>query len=165
MTNRRQQRSFNSIEEFREATGTTLGVSPWREVSQQGVDSFARATDDWQWLHCDPVRAKESTFGSTIAHGYFTVSLLSSFAQDIYVVNGVSHVVNYGIDRLRFPAPVPVGSSIRATARLDSVSPVRQHFLAAVHYEVEVLGGGKPALIADTLVALIPEPTGAAALQ
>lgn len=151
-------RTFASLAEFEASVGQNLGTSQWRVISQADVDTFARVTNDWQWVHCHPEKAAQGPFGTTIAHGYFTMSLLSSFAQEIYKVEGISHVVNYGMDKLRFPAPLPVGSTIRAVAHLISVRNTGPHVMAAVHYEVQLRGSSKPVLIADTLVALVPSP-------
>ncbi|TFC44692.1 MaoC family dehydratase [Cryobacterium sp. TmT2-59] len=150
-------RVFSSTHDLIGSVGEELGPSPWMTVEQPAVDAFADVTQDWQALHCDPAFAGGSRYGVTIAHGYFTVSLLSMFARQLYRVDGVSDIINYGIDRLRFPAPVPVGSRIRARATLTSVSAKSGLVLAGVNYVVEIEGSPRPGLVADTLVALVPE--------
>jgi L-ascorbate metabolism protein UlaG (beta-lactamase superfamily)/acyl dehydratase len=112
---------FASLAEFTAAVGTELGSSEWHEIDQARVDLFAEATGDHQWIHVDPERAKDGPFGTTIAYGYLTLSLIPVLAKECYGVEGVRMAVNYGSDKVRFPAPVPVGSSVRATAELVSV--------------------------------------------
>lgn len=150
-------RVFASIDELIGSVGEELGPSPWMSVAQPAVDTFADVTQDWQALHCDPEFAGRSRYGVTIAHGYFTVSLLSMFARRLYRVDGISDIINYGIDRLRFPAPVPVGSRIRARATLTSATARAGMVLVGVNYVIEVEGSPRPGLVADTLVALMPE--------
>jgi len=101
---------FQGIDELQQAAGTHLGYSDWHTVTQQQIDLFADATGDHQWIHIDPDKAAAGPFGSTIAHGYLTLSLVPMFVSEIYDVQGVSMGVNYGVDKVRFPAPVPVGS-------------------------------------------------------
>lgn len=163
MAEAKPTRVFSSIEELIGSVGEELGPSPWMTVEQSAVDTFADVTQDWQALHCDPEFAGRSRYGVTIAHGYFTVSLLSMFARRLYRVDGVADVINYGIDRLRFPAPVPVGSRIRARATLTSASIKTELVMVGVTYVVEVEGSPRPGLVAETLVALVPEtsPVGA----
>ncbi len=108
---------FTSAPELRAAVGQELGVSDWLEVDQKRIDLFADATGDHQWIHVDPERAAEGPFGSTIAHGYLTLSLLPALVPQILRVEGVRMGVNYGTDKVRFPAPVPVGSRLRAPGR------------------------------------------------
>jgi acyl dehydratase len=156
-------RVFTSLDELIGSVGEELGPSSWITVEQSAVDVFADVTQDWQALHCDPEVAGRSRYGVTIAHGYFTMSLLSMFASQLYRVDGVSDVINYGMDRLRFPAPVPVGSRIRARATLTSASAREGLVVAGVNYVVEVEGSPRPGLVADTLVALVPDTRAEAA--
>jgi acyl dehydratase len=133
-------------------TGQEIGVSDWHEVKQEDVNLFADATLDHQWIHIDVDRAKaESPYGTTIAHGYFTLSLIPHFTSQIWRVRGVKMGVNYGLNKLRFPAPVPVGSKIRARVRLDEVSPVEGGVQVQSTITIEVEGGEKPACVAQTL--------------
>ncbi|MFC5931307.1 MaoC family dehydratase [Cryobacterium melibiosiphilum] len=149
---------FAGIAAVEAAVGQSLGVTPWFTVEQASVDAFASVTRDWQSLHCDPAVAALTPYGGTIAHGYLTVSLLSMFAGQLYRVEGVAHVLNYGIDRLRFPGVVPVGSRIRAHGTLTATTPKPGMVLVGVTYTVEVEGATRPGLVADTLVALVPHP-------
>src|SRR5258706_16026070 len=111
-------RVFANFDELRGAAGGHLGYSAWRKVEQPQVSEFAEVTDDRQWIHVDPQRAAAGPFGGTIAHGYLVLSLVPSFAAEIYRVEGARMGVNYGLNRVRFPSPVPVGSAIRAGIRL-----------------------------------------------
>jgi acyl dehydratase len=138
------------------SAGVVLGPTPWFAITQDDVDTFAGVTRDWQRIHCDAEFSRTSTYGTTIAHGYFTLSLLSMFASQLYRVEKVDSVINYGIDSLRFPAIVPVGSRIRARATLLSTSPKGEMTLARVRYEVEVEGMTRPGLVAETTIALVP---------
>ncbi|MFP5254181.1 MAG: MaoC family dehydratase, partial [Actinomycetes bacterium] len=109
--------------ELAELAGTELGRSGWFEITQERVDLFAEATGDHQWIHTDPARAADGPFGGTIAHGYLTLSLLPLLVGEAMVVTGVARRLNYGLDKLRFPAPVPVGSRLRAVVTLASYEP------------------------------------------
>jgi acyl dehydratase len=130
--------------------GTELGSSEWREVTQEHVDLFAEATGDHQWIHVDVERAKaESPFGGPIAHGYLTLSLLAPLSGQVLLVTDTAMAVNYGLNKVRFPAPVPVGAKVRLTASLKAVEEVTgglQLTLAAV---IEREGGDKPVCIAE----------------
>jgi acyl dehydratase len=128
--------------------GQHIGESDWLEITQERVNEFAEATGDHQWIHVDPERAKAGPFGGPIAHGYLTLSLVSYFLPQVWRVDGFAMGVNYGLDRLRFPAPVPVGSRLRLTADLSEVTEVAGGVQVAVDLAVEVDGGAKPALVA-----------------
>ncbi|MDJ0349659.1 MaoC family dehydratase [Cryobacterium sp. PH29-G1] len=149
-------RVFAGVEAVAAANGEELGPTPWLLISQKDVDAFARVTKDWQPLHCDPTAAAHTLWGTTIVHGYLTMSLLSFFAGQLYRVDGVAHVLNYGIDKLRFPASVPVGSRIRARAVVGSFAMKGELGVVGVRYSVEVEGASKPCLVAETLVGLVP---------
>jgi len=151
-------RVFDGIAALEAAVGQSLGVTPWFTMHQSSVDDFAAVTQDRQPLHCDPAAAALTPYGGTIAHGYLTMSLLSMFAGQLYRVDGVAHVLNYGIDRLRYPGAVPVGARIRAHGRLTSATPKAGMVLLGVGYSVEVEGSSRPGLVADTLIALVPAP-------
>ncbi len=144
-------RTFASLDEFVAAKGEELGQSPWHEISQEQVSAFADATGDHQWIHVDLERAASGPFGGTIAHGYLTVSLLPIFMMEIFQVQNLAMGINYGLDRVRFPSPVPVGSKIRATATLTDIKQTHLGSLASVRMKVEVEGQSKAACIADTL--------------
>jgi len=117
-------RAFANPDELMKSVGEHIGYSEWREVVQDRVNLFADATDDHQWIHVDPERAQAGPFGTTIAHGFLTLSLVPSLVQEIYRVDGVRMGLNYGLEKVRFPAPLPVGSRIRAGVELLSVQPM-----------------------------------------
>lgn len=141
--------------EFRDIkslVGQELGVSDWHEVTQAEINQFADATHDHQWIHIDVARAKaETMFGGTIAHGYYTLSLGPHLLGQIWEVTGVRMGLNYGLNKLRFPSPVPVGSRVRARATLTGVEDVEGGVQVAVSITFEIEGGKKPACVADAL--------------
>ena len=143
--------TFASLAEFTAAVGTELGSSEWHTIDQKQVDLFAEATGDHQWIHVDPERAKSGPFGTTIAHGYLTLSLIPVLAHECYSVQGITMAVNYGSDKVRFPAPVPVGSTIRGTAELVSADEVPGGIQAVVRVTIAGKDGGKPHCVADTI--------------
>ena len=148
---------FNHPSELKESVGKQLGVSEWLEIDQARIDTFADATGDHQWIHVDPDRAKDGAFGSTIAHGYLTLSLVNKFLPEIIDVRGISMGVNYGSDRLRFPAPVPVGSRIRGSAELIKVEDAKGNAVqSTVRVTVEIEGSDRPACIIDTISRYVP---------
>src|SRR6201996_7181768 len=116
--------TLNGLEEVKAHVGKELGVSEWRPVTQQEIDDFARITGDDQWIHVDVERAKETPFGGTIAHGYFTLSLAPRFSYDMFSFEGFAFGINYGLNRLRFPAPMPVGEKVRMRAKLAAVEEI-----------------------------------------
>ena len=144
-------RTFTTFEELSAAVGEELGTSDWLEITQERVDGFADATGDHQWIHVDPERARAGPFGGPIAHGYLTLSLVSWFLPGVWQVEGFGMGVNYGLERLRFPAPVPVGSRVRLGADLMEVTPLEGGVQVAMDLTVEVEGGAKPALVARGL--------------
>ena len=111
-------RTITGLDELKQATGEELGVSEWHEVTQKDIDAFADATGDHQWIHVDPERAKDTPFGSTIAHGYYTLSLAPMLQAEVFERKGSAFAVNYGINKVRFPAPVTVDSKVRMRAKL-----------------------------------------------
>jgi acyl dehydratase len=137
---------------LKDHVGEHLGWTDWREISQERVNQFAEATDDHQWIHVDPERAASGPFGQTIAHGYLTLSLVAPMMFELLQVEGVSMGINYGLDRVRFPAPVPVGSRIRAGAELAEVTDVAGGVQSKVVVTFEVENGDKPACVAEVLV-------------
>jgi acyl dehydratase len=143
--------AVNGIDEIRALAGKDLGKSAWMEVTQDRVNQFADATGDHQWIHVDPERAAAGPFGATIAHGYLTLSLVIPLFTDLLEVSGVSMGVNYGLDKLRFPSPVKVGSKIRLGGVVDSVTDVPGGVQMVVDFTVEVEGQDKPALAARAL--------------
>jgi acyl dehydratase len=135
--------------------GTDLGPTGWLEVTQERVDQFARATDDPQWIHTDPERAAAGPFGGTIAHGFLTLSLCVPFLYELMPDRGFALTVNYGVNRVRFPAPVPVGSRIRALFRIDSVDEVAGGEQAVITATVEREDSEKPVCVAELVVRLL----------
>ncbi|MGH9179330.1 MAG: MaoC family dehydratase [Acidimicrobiales bacterium] len=129
--------------------GQTLGPTAWRTITQDDVDAFARLTGDDQWIHVDPARAKEGPFGATIAHGYFTLSLSTILLDEVVSVTGAGVVLNYGSNRVRYPAPVPTGSRLRAAVDLAEAEPVPGGVQAVYRLTYEVDGGSKPVCVAD----------------
>jgi acyl dehydratase len=143
---------FKTPAELESAVGKPLGHSDWLEITQERIDLFAEATGDHQWIHVDPERAKDGPFGSTIAHGYLTQSLVNMFLPQIVEVQGISMGVNYGADKLRFPAPVPVGSRVRGAAELIGVTQAKDGgYQATIRVTVEIEGGERPACVIDTI--------------
>jgi acyl dehydratase len=127
------------------------------EVAQERIQLFADATDDHQWIHVDPERAKQGPFGAPIAHGYLTLSLVNRFLPEIVEVRGISMGVNYGADRIRFPAPLKVGSRIRGGAELIEVENTRDGGVQAkIRVTVEIEGGERPACVVDTISRYYP---------
>ncbi|WP_371795104.1 MaoC family dehydratase [Streptomyces sp. NBC_01718] len=145
-------RVFKSPAELRDAVGTRLGVSGPHTVGQDRADLFAEATGDHHWIHTDLARAAEGPFGTTIVHGYLTLSLLPVFAEECYRIDSMSMLINYGLNRVRFPAPVPVGTALRATADLTSVEDVPGGVQAVITFTVESGTGSKPHCVAETVV-------------
>lgn len=132
--------------------GQTLGTTEWVSIDQDRIDLFADATDDHQWIHVDPERAAKGPFGGTIAHGYLTLSLAPVLLQEALVVEEFSAALNYGLDKVRFPSPVPVGSRLRATVDLVSAQDKKGAIEAVFRLTYEVDGAERPACIADTVV-------------
>ncbi len=144
--------TVNGIQELKALAGKHLGHSDWLEMTQDRVNLFAEATSDHQWIHVDPERAKsESPFGGPIAHGYLTLSLLPFLLDQIIEVRGVAMAINYGLNRLRYPAPVPVGRRVRLDVALGQVEEVRGGIQSLLECTVEVEGSDKPALAAEVL--------------
>ena len=138
------------------AAGTGLGHSRWIEIDQHRIDAFAEITEDRQWIHVDPERAAQSPFGSTIAHGYLTLSLVAGFLDEIFRLDGVGMSVNYGTDRVRFPHPVPVGSRVRGHGEIVEVTAVPTGLQATVRVTVEIDGINRPACVTDVLIRVMP---------
>src|SRR4051794_37936293 len=145
--------TVDGIEELQGLVGTTIGPSDWREVTQEDIDAFARITGDDQWIHVDVDRAaQDSPFGTTIAHGNLTLSMIDGIRRDLLQSGGFKLGVNYGWNKVRFPAPVPTGSRIRATVEVKSVDDVGGGWWQVVQsWTVEVEGAEKPACAADSV--------------
>lgn len=142
---------FASPDELLDAVGTDLGSSDWVTVEQDRIDGFADATDDHQWIHVDPVAAATGPFGATIAHGYLTLALTNRFLPEIVRVDGISMGINYGVDKVRFPQPVVVGSRIRGSATLTSAEEIAGGVQAVITIVVEIEGSTKPACIVESV--------------
>ena len=142
---------FASPDELLDAVGTDLGSSDWVTVEQDRIDGFADATDDHQWIHVDPVAAATGPFGATIAHGYLTLALTNRFLPEIVRVDGISMGINYGVDKVRFPQPVVVGSRIRGSATLTSAEEIAGGVQAVTTIVVEIEGSTKPACIVESV--------------
>jgi acyl dehydratase len=148
---------FETPDKLKDAVGNQLGKSEWLEITQERINLFAEATGDHQWIHVDPERAKSGPFGATIAHGYLTQSLVNKFLPEIVEVRGISMGVNYGADKIRFPAPVPVGSKVRGSAELIKVEEVKNGGIqATVRVTVEIEGNDRPACVIDTISRYYP---------
>ena len=149
---------FNTPLELKDHVGERLGESQWLEITQDRIYTFAEATGDHQWIHVDPEKAKDGPFGTTIAHGYLTQSLVNVFLPEIADVRGFKMGVNYGADRLRFPAPVPVGSKIRGVGELIAADDTKDGAIqATVRETVEIEGADRPACNIDTISRYNPE--------
>ncbi len=142
---------FSNVDELKAAAGDHLGYSDWWVITQERVDAFADATDDHQFIHVDPERAAESPFGGTVAHGYLTLSMAVALVGQILEIDGVRMGVNYGVNKVRFPAPVPVGSRLRAGATIASVDDVPGGVQLVLDVVFEVEGGTKPVCVAQTV--------------
>jgi acyl dehydratase len=148
---------FETPADLVKAVGKELGSSDWIEITQERIDRFAEATEDFQWIHTDPERAKAGPFGKTIAHGYLTQSLASFFLSQVITVKGIVMAINYGMDRVRFPAPATVGSKLRGTGELiDAKSLDGGAVQATIRITVEVEGGDKPTAVVDTITRFVP---------
>jgi acyl dehydratase len=138
-------------DELKTRIGEELGVSDWHEVTQERINAFAEATEDFQWIHVDADRAKDTPFGGTIAHGLYTLSLGPRFSYAMFSLEGFAFGLNYGYDRVRFPAPVPVGSRVRMRATLSEVHDVAGGLQITITQTFEVEGSEKPACVAESL--------------
>jgi acyl dehydratase len=142
----------HGLDELKALAGTGLGHTGWLEITQDRVNAFADATNDHQWIHVDREKAAAGPFGGTIAHGYLTLSLLIPMLNELLDVQGVSTVINYGLNKVRFPAPVPVGSKVRLTATLADVEEVKGGLQLIVGGVVEREGGDKPVCVLEAVV-------------
>jgi acyl dehydratase len=145
-------RTITGLDGLKQAEGEILGTSDWHEVTQDAINDFADVTGDHQWIHVDPDRAKDTPFGGTIAHGYFTLSLAPKLTAEIFAMDGFAFAVNYGLNKVRFPAPVPVGSRVRAQARVAKLEDVPGGAQMTLELTFEREGGDKPVCVAETLV-------------
>jgi len=148
-------RVFTSFDQLSEAVGEDLGSTDWLEVTQERVDAFADATGDHQWIHVDEEKAKDGPFQGTIAHGYLTLSLIPQFTPQLFSLETPGAKLNYGVNKVRFPHHVPVGSSIRATATIAEITDVPAGKQMITRYVIEIEDVAKPACVAETVVLLL----------
>jgi acyl dehydratase len=149
------------IGDLKALAGTPIGVSSWRQVTQDEVTSFAEATGDTQWIHVDPERAKTGPFGTTVAHGFMTLGMFTGMLYELLEVTGAALILNYGANRVRFPAPVPTGSKVRGHIDYGTVEDVPGGVQVEFRVTVEVEGNPKPACVAEILFRYYREVPGA----
>lgn len=149
-------RQFANLDELKGAVGTVLGEGEWFTVTQEIIDKFADATGDHQYIHVDPVKAKDGPFGTTVAHGFLTLSLVPRLGQTVYKVGGIATGINYGSNRLRFIEPVRVNSRIRSKVKLLAVEPYPPGMRITTESTIEIEGKAKPALVAENMALMIP---------
>jgi acyl dehydratase len=145
---------------LRELAGKDLGTGPWHEIRQQDVDGYADLTGDRQWIHVDPGRAAAGPFGATVAHGFFTLGRFTGLLREILVVTGVRTVLNYGVNRVRFPAPARVGARLRMGLRIDQVEELADSVQVLYRATFEVEGQAKPVCVAEVLFRHYPSGSG-----
>lgn len=150
--------TINGLDEMRAKVGEELGVSDWHDVTQRDVDAFADVTGDDQWIHTDPARATQTPFGGTIAHGYYTLSLHPRCAAQIVLFEGFAFAVNYGLNKVRFPAPLPVGNRVRMRAQLVGVEDVVGGAQITMKLTFEGEGALKPVCVAEQLTRVYTAP-------
>jgi len=143
--------TLTGLEEVKAHVGKELGVSDWHLVTQELIDAFAEVTGDDQWIHIDPERARETPFGGTIAHGYYTLSLAPRFSYDMFKFEGFAFGLNYGLNRVRFPAPLPVGDKVRMRAVLIGLEEIPGGAQITTELTFEREGGEKPVCVAETV--------------
>ncbi|ORB30332.1 MaoC family dehydratase [Mycolicibacterium parafortuitum] len=146
---------FANLDELAAAGGRELGPTEWLEITQERIDLFADATDDHQWIHVDPERAATGPFGGTIAHGLLTLSLLPRFMHQMYRVDGVTMAINYGLNKVRFISPVPVGAKVRARATVAEVTGVEGGVQATLVTTIEIDGADKPAAVIESIIRYV----------
>ncbi|MGI8863412.1 MAG: MaoC family dehydratase [Solirubrobacteraceae bacterium] len=144
--------TLSGLDEVKSHVGKELGVSDWHEVTQEKINQFAEVTGDDQWIHVDIERAKQTPFGGTIAHGYYVLSLAPRFSYDLFTFEGFAFMLNYGLNRVRFPSPMPVGEKVRMRAKLASVDDVSGGAQIATELTFEREGADKPVCVAETLM-------------
>ncbi|MDN5713204.1 MaoC family dehydratase [Brevibacterium sp. BDJS002] len=148
-------RTLNGIDEITSLVGTELGSSEWTTIDQTAISTFADVTDDHQWIHIDEERAAEGPYGATIVHGFFTLSLIPKFSSEIFTIEGVSIRVNYGLNKVRFAQPVPVGSRLRGTVSVNEVIPGDKGTQVILKHVIEIEGQERPACIAEVVTLLV----------
>jgi acyl dehydratase len=149
-------RTIEGVEGLRASVGQELGVSRWHQIDQEQISAFAQATGDRYWIHTDPERAARDTpFGSTIAHGLLTLSLGPMFSYEIYNITGFPMYLNYGFEKVRFTAPVPVGSRVRMRATLESINEVAGGITCTIAQVFELEGSERPACVAQSVIRIV----------
>lgn len=148
-------RTFTTLDEVQDAANTELGTTDWLLVEQDRIDQFAEATGDHQWIHVDPERAASGPFGATIAHGFLTLSLLPQFNVQVFALETPGARLNYGLNKVRFPSPVPVGSRLRSHVSVGEVADLPHGKQMVLKHTVEIEGGDKPACVAELVVLLL----------
>ena len=151
------QTVLDGPEAVQAAVGTHLGYSDWLEITQDRIDTFAEATGDHQWIHVDPERAKDGPYGRTIAHGYLTLSLVPWLGSHVFKLATPGAKLNYGVNKVRFPNPVKVGSRIRCHVQVAGVTDIPTGKQLTVRHTIEIEGEDKPACVAETVVLLLPQ--------
>jgi acyl dehydratase len=146
--------TITGLDQLKDHEGKELGTSDWHEVTQKDIDTFADVTGDHQWIHIDVERAKDTPFGGTIAHGYYTLSLAPMFSEQIMKFEGFAFAINYGLNKVRFPAPLPVGGKVRMHAKVADVEPIQGGAQLTLAFTFEHEGSEKPVCVAETLVRL-----------
>jgi acyl dehydratase len=144
-------KTYQQLSDLEPLIGTLIGSSDWLQIDQARIDQFAVVTGDDQWIHVDPVRAAQGMFGTTVAHGFLTLSLLPVLSRSSYKVGGIRMTVNYGLNRVRFPAPVPVNSRLRAHHKLLSYEPIERGVQVVAEVSIEREGAPKPVCIAESI--------------
>ena len=147
---------LDTIEDLKAYTGKITGQSPWIQVSQERINEFAKATEDYQWIHVNEEKAQKSIFGSTIAHGFLTLSLAPWMSYNTYEVKNIAHSVNYGLDKVRFLSPVKAGSNLRGSFKLLEVTSAKEGYKIKNELTIEIEGEEKPACVAETLGVIYP---------
>ena len=144
--------TITGLDRLKEAEGKELGTSDWHEVTQKDIDTFADVTGDHQWIHVDPERAKETPFGGTIAHGYLTLSLGPALNNQVFKLEGFTFALNYGLNKVRFPAPVPIPSNVRVSPKVKEVTDIPGGAQVVFEVSFEREGTEKPVCVAETVV-------------
>lgn len=147
-------RTITGLDELKKAEGDVIGTSDWHEVTQDAIDAFAEVTGDHQWIHVDPERAQETPYRGTIAHGYYTLSLAPRLSEQIFRLEGFAFGLNYGLDKVRFPAALPVGSKVRMQAKIADVKEIPGGVQIKLELTFEYEGGEKPVCVAESLARL-----------
>jgi acyl dehydratase len=149
--------TLESVEDLAARTGEVLGTSDWMTITQEQINTFAAATGDDQWIHVDPEKAASGPFGTTIAHGLMTLALVPGLTREMWQINGVKMILNYGVNKVRYPAPVRAGSRVRVHVSLVGVEPVADGgaWQATISATVEIEGGAKPAVVSEIVVRLV----------